>query len=227
MSSIMDMVQEHLGDNGMAQLSQHLGVDANTAQAAAAAALPMIVGAMGHGGSQPGATPMPPITPGSALRAPGEPVRRQPCPDEPAGQPEQRPRHSSGREGAALPRPDRHGATGAEAAGRHGGSPERGCGGGPEPRPRRTRRLRPGPRPARGSRRRRSRYSRAGRGSVACSTRLSGSFTRDPSSASGAQALDSPAARDLTSRAASGSARQGEPAHLTPVAQGETRTARS
>ncbi len=66
MSSIMDMVQEHLGDNGMAQLSQHLGVDANTAQAAAAAALPMIVGAMGHGGSQPGATPMPPITPGSS-----------------------------------------------------------------------------------------------------------------------------------------------------------------
>ena len=66
MSSIMDMVQEHLGDNGMAQLSQHLGVDANTAQAAAAAALPMIVGAMGHGGSQPGATPMPPITPGNS-----------------------------------------------------------------------------------------------------------------------------------------------------------------
>jgi len=65
MSSITDMVQEHLGENGLAQLTQHLGVDPSTAQAAVAAALPMLVGAaMSHAGSQPGGTPvttMPPV----------------------------------------------------------------------------------------------------------------------------------------------------------------------
>jgi hypothetical protein len=60
MPSIMDMVQEHLGANGVAQLTQHLGVDQGTAQAAAAAALPMLVGAMSSRMSQPGAAQVPP-----------------------------------------------------------------------------------------------------------------------------------------------------------------------
>jgi hypothetical protein len=60
MSSITDMVQEHLGDTGVAQLTQHLGVDPATAQAAIAAALPMLVGAMSGTTSQPGGAPMSP-----------------------------------------------------------------------------------------------------------------------------------------------------------------------
>jgi hypothetical protein len=48
MSSITDLIQQHLGNDGIAQLSQHLGVDPATAQAAAAAALPALVGAMGQ-----------------------------------------------------------------------------------------------------------------------------------------------------------------------------------
>jgi len=59
MPSIMDMVQEHLGGDGVAQLTQHLGVDQGTAQAAAAAALPMLVNAMSSRMSSPGAAPMP------------------------------------------------------------------------------------------------------------------------------------------------------------------------
>lgn len=59
MSSITDMIQEHLGENGLAQLTQHLGVDPNTAQAAVAAALPMLVGAMSNTASQPGGLPTP------------------------------------------------------------------------------------------------------------------------------------------------------------------------
>ncbi len=65
MSSITDMVQEHLGENGLAQLTQHLGVDPNTAQAAVEAALPMLVGAMAHTTSQPGAAPVPPAPTGN------------------------------------------------------------------------------------------------------------------------------------------------------------------
>jgi len=69
MSSITDMVQEHLGENGLAQLTQHLGVDPNTAQAAVAAALPMLVGAaMSHTASQAGGAPVtagPPAATGS------------------------------------------------------------------------------------------------------------------------------------------------------------------
>src|SRR5262249_24030208 len=45
MASTVDMVQQHLGDNGVDQLTQHLGVDQGTAQAAIAAALPMLVNA--------------------------------------------------------------------------------------------------------------------------------------------------------------------------------------
>ncbi len=59
MPSIMDMVQEHLGGDGVAQLTQHLGVDQGTAQAAAAAALPMLVNAMSSRMSSSGAASMP------------------------------------------------------------------------------------------------------------------------------------------------------------------------
>jgi hypothetical protein len=55
----MDMVQEHLGGDGVAQLTQHLGVDQGTAQAAAAAALPMLVNAMSSRMSSSGAASMP------------------------------------------------------------------------------------------------------------------------------------------------------------------------
>jgi hypothetical protein len=45
MTSIMEMMQQHLGDDGVSQLSQHLGVDRGTTEAAVAAALPMLVNA--------------------------------------------------------------------------------------------------------------------------------------------------------------------------------------
>jgi hypothetical protein len=57
MTSIMDMVQQHLGDNGVDQLTQHLGVDKGTAQAAVAAALPMLVNAAQNQAAQSGGTP--------------------------------------------------------------------------------------------------------------------------------------------------------------------------
>jgi hypothetical protein len=57
MASIMDMVQQHLGDNGVTQLTQHLGVDQGTAQAAIAAALPILVNAAQNQMSQSGGTP--------------------------------------------------------------------------------------------------------------------------------------------------------------------------
>jgi hypothetical protein len=63
MSTITDMVQEHLGDNGLAQLAQHLGVDPSTAQAAVAAAIPMLTGAMSQAGS--GGAPVPAATAGN------------------------------------------------------------------------------------------------------------------------------------------------------------------
>ena len=71
MTSIMDMVQEHLGDNGVTQLTQHLGVDPATAQAAAAAALPMLVNAMSNRASQPGAAGMPDVSGGGLAGAAG------------------------------------------------------------------------------------------------------------------------------------------------------------
>ena len=49
-----DLIQQHLGDDGIAQLTQHLGVDSGTAKAAAAAALPMIVSAMSNRSSATG-----------------------------------------------------------------------------------------------------------------------------------------------------------------------------
>jgi hypothetical protein len=54
-TSTMDLIQQHLGDDGIAQLTQHLGVDPNTAKAAAEAALPQIINAMTNQASQPGA----------------------------------------------------------------------------------------------------------------------------------------------------------------------------
>jgi len=57
MASIMDMVQQHLGDNGVDQLTQHLGVDQGTAQAAIAAALPMLVNAAQQQTSSSGGAP--------------------------------------------------------------------------------------------------------------------------------------------------------------------------
>jgi hypothetical protein len=54
MSSIAEMVQTQLGSTGIAQLSQHLGTDPATTQAAVAAALPMLLGGMAHTARQPG-----------------------------------------------------------------------------------------------------------------------------------------------------------------------------
>ena len=59
MPSIMDMVQEHLGDSGVTQLTQHLGVDQSTAQAAAAAALPVLVNAISSRTSEAGTANIP------------------------------------------------------------------------------------------------------------------------------------------------------------------------
>jgi hypothetical protein len=53
-TSTMDLIQQHLGDDGIAQLTQHLGVDPATAKAAAEAALPQIINAMKNQASQPG-----------------------------------------------------------------------------------------------------------------------------------------------------------------------------
>lgn len=55
-TSTTDLIQQHLGDEGIAQLTQHLGIDPNTAKAAAAAALPALITAMSGQSSQPGAT---------------------------------------------------------------------------------------------------------------------------------------------------------------------------
>ena len=56
-TSTMDMIQQHLGDDGITELTQHLGVDPNTAKAAAAAALPALINAMSGQSSQQGAAP--------------------------------------------------------------------------------------------------------------------------------------------------------------------------
>jgi hypothetical protein len=51
--SLLDMVQQHLGPAEVNQISQQLGVDPSVAQAAIAAALPMILGGMAGHASQP------------------------------------------------------------------------------------------------------------------------------------------------------------------------------
>jgi hypothetical protein len=71
MTAITDMVQEHLGDGGVTQLTQHLGVDPSTAQAAAAAALPMLVNAMSNRAPEPGAAGMPDVSGGGLAGAAG------------------------------------------------------------------------------------------------------------------------------------------------------------
>lgn len=54
MASLLDMVQEHLGQNEIAQISQQLGTDPATTQNAISAALPMMVGGMANTAAQPG-----------------------------------------------------------------------------------------------------------------------------------------------------------------------------
>ena len=54
--TLLDMAQQYLGQNEVAQISQHLGIDPAVAQTAIAAALPMIVGGMArHASSSQGA----------------------------------------------------------------------------------------------------------------------------------------------------------------------------
>lgn len=54
MSSILDMVQQHLGPDGIQRISDQLGVPPEQAQAAIAAALPMVMGGMASQAAQPG-----------------------------------------------------------------------------------------------------------------------------------------------------------------------------
>jgi hypothetical protein len=54
MSSILDMVQQHLGSDGIQRISQQLGIPPEQAQAAVAAALPMVMGGMANQAAQPG-----------------------------------------------------------------------------------------------------------------------------------------------------------------------------
>jgi hypothetical protein len=51
--ALMDMVQQHLGESEVNQISQQLGVSPGVAQTAIAAAIPMIVGGMARHASQP------------------------------------------------------------------------------------------------------------------------------------------------------------------------------
>jgi len=51
--ALLDMVQQYLGQNEVAQISQQLGIDPNVAQTAIAAALPMILGGMARHAAQP------------------------------------------------------------------------------------------------------------------------------------------------------------------------------
>jgi Uncharacterized conserved protein len=53
-SSILDMVQQHLGPDGIQRISDQLGIPPGQAQAAVAAALPMVMGGMASQASQPG-----------------------------------------------------------------------------------------------------------------------------------------------------------------------------
>ena len=51
--ALTDMVQQHLGQAEVSQISQQLGIDPGVAQTAIAAAIPMIVGGMARHASQP------------------------------------------------------------------------------------------------------------------------------------------------------------------------------
>jgi hypothetical protein len=52
--SLIDLVQQQLGPNGVQEISQQLGADPSTTQRAIDAALPMMVGGMAHAAQQPG-----------------------------------------------------------------------------------------------------------------------------------------------------------------------------
>ena len=51
--ALMDVVQQHLGQAEVSQISQQLGISPGVAQTAIAAAIPMIVGGMARHASQP------------------------------------------------------------------------------------------------------------------------------------------------------------------------------
>ena len=51
--SVIDLVQQHLGDQEIQQISQQLGVDQSAAQNAVQAAVPMMVGSMASTANQP------------------------------------------------------------------------------------------------------------------------------------------------------------------------------
>lgn len=51
--ALLDMAQQYLGQNEVAQISQHLGINPAVAQTAISAALPMIVGGMARHASNP------------------------------------------------------------------------------------------------------------------------------------------------------------------------------
>ena len=54
--ALLDNAQQYFGQNEVGQISQQLGINANVARTAIAAALPMIVGGLArHAASQPGA----------------------------------------------------------------------------------------------------------------------------------------------------------------------------
>ena len=52
--SLLDLVQQHVGSSEIQQISQQIGADPATTEAAVQAALPMIVGGMANTAQQPG-----------------------------------------------------------------------------------------------------------------------------------------------------------------------------
>jgi hypothetical protein len=54
MASILDMVQQQLGGQGINQISQQIGADPATTQSAIQTALPMLLGGLAQNASQPG-----------------------------------------------------------------------------------------------------------------------------------------------------------------------------
>lgn len=52
--SLIDLVQQELGPNGIKDISQQLGVDHATAQSAVSSAIPMMLGGMANTAQQPG-----------------------------------------------------------------------------------------------------------------------------------------------------------------------------
>ena len=54
MASILDMVQQQLGGQGINQISQQIGADPGATQSAIQTALPMLVGGLAQNASQPG-----------------------------------------------------------------------------------------------------------------------------------------------------------------------------